>query len=35
VWYLGASAFAFSRNAAICLSSSLGGAVVRVATGVV
>ena len=33
MWYLGASAFALSRNATICLPSSLGGVVVRVATG--
>src|SRR5271170_632490 len=33
VRYLGAIAFAFSRNSIICFSSSLGGAVVRVATG--
>ena len=33
VRYLGATAFAFSTNSIICFSSSLGGAVVRVATG--
>src|ERR1700728_3233657 len=33
VRYLGASALAFSTNSIICFSSSLGGAVVRVATG--
>jgi hypothetical protein len=33
VRYLGVRAAAFCRNSIICFSSSLGGAVVRVATG--
>ena len=33
VWYLGASAFTFSMNAAFSFSLGFGGGVVRVATG--